>query len=262
MSAEDRECLFSPCNDQGALQTFNTVAVQKIVATSTAKRDELYKTLSETEIFAHKSCYCKYTSKSRNNEQKKRKDALAHTVVSKRQQAKYTGGVRTDDRLATCPPRHRYDNACVPPKDSECLWYAVHTRLSRPPTLSDCMPSAMERSSALDRPHTSSRHDAHSHEFPGLHRNIDEIIWRGGSYERSVWLHHQHHQWEGLDQCSTGIASYNRSVVAEFLLKWGEDIPGAERLPGGSQRTPDWETMGGLPHQAYTDCAHVLARIA
>ena len=84
MSAEDRECLFSPCNDQGALHTFKTVAVQKIVATSKAKRDELYKTLSETEIiFAHKSCYCKYTSKSRNNEQTKRKDALAHTVVSK-----------------------------------------------------------------------------------------------------------------------------------------------------------------------------------
>ena len=81
MSAEDRECLFSPCNDQGALQTFKTVAVQKIVATSKAKRDELYKTLSETEIcFAHKSCY----SKSRNNERKKRKYALAHTVVSKR----------------------------------------------------------------------------------------------------------------------------------------------------------------------------------
>ena len=84
MSAEDRECLFSPCNDQGALQTFKTVVVQKIVATSKAKRDELYETLSETEtIFAHKSCYCKYTSKSRNNEQKKGKDALAHTVVSK-----------------------------------------------------------------------------------------------------------------------------------------------------------------------------------
>ena len=57
MSAEDRECLFSPCNEQGALHTFNTVAVQKIVATSKAKRDELYKTLSETEMFAHKSCY-------------------------------------------------------------------------------------------------------------------------------------------------------------------------------------------------------------
>ena len=85
MSAEDRECFFSPCNNQGALQTFKTVAAQKIVATSKAKRDELYKTLSETEIlFAHKSCYCKYTSKSRNNEQKKRKDALAHTVVFKR----------------------------------------------------------------------------------------------------------------------------------------------------------------------------------
>ena len=60
-----------------------------------------------------------------------------------RQQAKYTGGVRTDDRLTTCPHRHRYDNACVPPKDSVCLWYAVHPRLSRHPTVSDCMPSAI-----------------------------------------------------------------------------------------------------------------------
>ena len=58
--------------------------MQKIVATSKAKRNELYKSLSGTEIFSRKSCYCKYTSKSRNNEQKKRKDALAHTAVSKR----------------------------------------------------------------------------------------------------------------------------------------------------------------------------------
>ena len=62
MSAEDRECLFSPCNVQGALQTCKTMAVQKIVATSKAKREELFKTLSEAEIVAHKSCYCKYTS--------------------------------------------------------------------------------------------------------------------------------------------------------------------------------------------------------
>ena len=41
VSAEERKCLFSPCNDQGALQTFKTVAVQKIVATNKAKRDEL-----------------------------------------------------------------------------------------------------------------------------------------------------------------------------------------------------------------------------
>ena len=56
------------------------MAVQKIVATNKATRDELY----NTEMFAHKSCYCKYTSKSRNNEQKKGKDALAHTFVSKK----------------------------------------------------------------------------------------------------------------------------------------------------------------------------------
>ena len=57
--------------------------------------------------------------------------------------------------IATCPPRHRYDNVCVPPKDSECIWFAVHPRLTRPPTVSDCMPRATERPSALDRPHTS-----------------------------------------------------------------------------------------------------------
>ena len=55
-------------------------ARENIIATSKAKRDDLYK----TEIFPHKSCYCKYTSKSIINEQKMRKDALAHTVVSKR----------------------------------------------------------------------------------------------------------------------------------------------------------------------------------
>ena len=84
MSAEDRECLFSPCNDQGALQTFKTLAVQKIVATSKAKRDELYKTLSETEKNLLTSHATVNILQSRNNEQKKRKGALAHTVVSKR----------------------------------------------------------------------------------------------------------------------------------------------------------------------------------
>ena len=66
--------------------------------------------------------------------------------------------------IATCPHRHRYDNACVPPKDSECLWNAVHPRLSRPPIVSDCIPIAIKRTSALVRPHSSPRHDAHSHE--------------------------------------------------------------------------------------------------
>ena len=37
---------------------------------------------TKLKFFAHKSCYWKYTSKSRNNEQTKRKCALAHTVVT------------------------------------------------------------------------------------------------------------------------------------------------------------------------------------
>ena len=117
------------------------------------------------------------------------------------------------------PPAHPDTVMTTLVYDSECLWYVVHPCLSRPPTVSYCMPSAIERPSALDRPHTSPVHYANSHEFHGLHRNIYEIIWRGGSYERSVWLHHQHHQWEGMDQCSMGISSYNRRVAAEFLLK-------------------------------------------
>ena len=40
----------------------------------------------------------------------------------------------------------------------------AYPRLSLPPIVSDCIPSAIERTSALDRPHTSPRHDAHSHE--------------------------------------------------------------------------------------------------
>ena len=52
-----------------------------------------------------------------------------------------------------------------------------------------------------------------------------------------------------------GISSYNRSVAAEFLLKWGEDIPGAERLPGGSQSALDWQTMDGLTASSSLHCA-------
>ena len=62
----------------------------------------------------------------------------------------------------------------------------VHPRISWPPTVSDCMTSAMERPSALDQPHTSPRYDVHSREFPRLHINIDESSWRGGSHKHSV----------------------------------------------------------------------------
>ena len=65
MSAEGEKCMFSPCHASGALRTFKTVAVQKIVVTSKVKHDELYKTVSGSYILAHKSCYCSYTSRSR-----------------------------------------------------------------------------------------------------------------------------------------------------------------------------------------------------
>ena len=84
MSAEGEKCLFSPCHASGALQTFKTVVVQNIVATSEVKHDELYKTLSGSYILAHKSCYCSYTSRSRKHEQGKRTSTLTDTGVSKR----------------------------------------------------------------------------------------------------------------------------------------------------------------------------------
>ena len=64
------------------------------------------------------------------------------------------------------PPAHSDTvmTTLVYSRDSECLWYAIHPRLSRPPTVSDRMPSAIERPSALDRPHTSPKHNAHSRE--------------------------------------------------------------------------------------------------
>ena len=84
MSSEGEKCLFSPCHASGALQTFKTVAVQKMVATSKVKHDELHKTLSGSYILGHKSCYCSYTSRSRKNEQGKRMSTLTDTDVSKR----------------------------------------------------------------------------------------------------------------------------------------------------------------------------------
>ena len=84
MAAADDKCLFSPCNGKGKLQTFKSVAIQNITSTSKVNCDDLFATLSSREIVAHKSCYCSYTSKSRNNVQKKRKGVLPDTGASKR----------------------------------------------------------------------------------------------------------------------------------------------------------------------------------
>ena len=179
-----------------------------------------------------------------------------------RPEAQDTGDVRTNDRLAACSPRHCSDYACVSQEGPQYFRYAVHPPLSRPPTVSDCMPSPMERPSALDQPHTSPGHDAHSHEFTGLYRETDEGIWRGHSLECSIWWHHQHRQREGMDQRSTGIPFHHRGAAKEFLLEWRQDTQGAGRLPRDSQRASDREAVGGLSRQAYTVGAHVPARRA
>ena len=82
LSAEDRECLFSPCNDQGAKYRHSRPWPCRRSWLQARQNAMNYTKLFQklTSFFAHKSCY----SKSRNNERKKRKYALAHTVVSKR----------------------------------------------------------------------------------------------------------------------------------------------------------------------------------
>ena len=133
-------------------------------------------------------------------------------------EAQDTGCVRTDDRFTACSSRHSNNYACESRDGSQQFCDAVHQHHSRRPTVSYCMPSPMERSSALDQRHTSPGYDAQFHEFPGLYRNTDEGIWRGHSHQRSVFWHHQHSQRK--DQCSTGIPSHHCRVAAEFLLEW------------------------------------------
>ena len=134
------------------------------------------------------------------------------------------GYIHTDDRLTACSPRHCNNYACESREGSQHFWDAVHQHHSRPPTVSYCMPSPMERSSALDQRHTSPGYDAHSYEFPGLYRNTEEGIWHGHFHQRGVCWHHQHSKRKGLDQCSTGIPSHHCRVAAEFLLECRQDI--------------------------------------
>lgn len=72
------KCLFFPCNASWTLQTFKTVALQ-IIATVKVKLFELNKTLSGSDSVPHKFCYCSNTSKSRNNEEGKRKSIVTDT---------------------------------------------------------------------------------------------------------------------------------------------------------------------------------------
>lgn len=53
MSVAGKKCLFSLCNVSRSLQIFKTVAVQKIIAISEVKQDELHKTLSWSDVIKH-----------------------------------------------------------------------------------------------------------------------------------------------------------------------------------------------------------------
>ena len=65
--------------------------------------------------------------------------------------------------IATCPSTpYRYDNACVPPNTLNAFGMQ-YTHVSVDLQLYQ-MHIAIERPSALDRPHPSPMHDAHSHE--------------------------------------------------------------------------------------------------
>ena len=79
----NEDSLFNPCTgSKGALQIFKALVVQKSIATSNSKHDKFHKSVTGEEISAHKSCYCSYRSKNRNNESKKRKPLQAEPGAS------------------------------------------------------------------------------------------------------------------------------------------------------------------------------------
>ena len=49
------------------------------------------------------------------------------------------------------------------------------------------------------------------------------------------------------------------SATPRFLPEWRQDVPGPERVLGGSQRAPGREALGGLPDQAHSSSLAITA---
>ena len=59
--------------------------------------------------------------------------------------------------------------------------------------------------------------------------------------------------------CTAGIPSHHDSAAPGFLPEWRQNVPGAERVLGGSQRAPGREALGGLSDQAHSSRLAVTA---
>ena len=55
-----------------------------------------------------------------------------------------------------------------------------------------------------------------------------------------------------MNECTACLPSHHDSAATGFLPEWRQAVPGAERMPGGSQRAPGWEAQGGLSDHAHT----------
>ena len=66
------------------------------------------------------------------------------------------------------------------------------------------------------------------------------------------------HESHGLIHCVPTISS--AQCAPGFLPEWNQDVPGAERVLGGSHTAPGWEALGGLADQAHSSSSAVTAR--
>ena len=87
------ECLFSPCPVTNTdLQKFKETGIKTIISCSKIKGEKIHERLEhilnsedhETIIWSHKSCYCTYSSKSRNTTQKSKKRKSSCPPVGER----------------------------------------------------------------------------------------------------------------------------------------------------------------------------------
>ena len=94
------KCIFEPCSGKNDLVKSTEYVIDKIIVISKEKDDDIYKEIekfvSENEnhsLYYHKSCYCSYTSASRNCSDSRKRKAPCSSIpdrVTKSQVHKFT----------------------------------------------------------------------------------------------------------------------------------------------------------------------------
>ena len=72
--ASIKKCIFEPCSGKKAdLNKYKQSAIETIKTISRSKGDNIHDLIDqETLIWCHKSCYCSYTSTTRNAPKKRK----------------------------------------------------------------------------------------------------------------------------------------------------------------------------------------------